>query len=145
MCRLCVPPITAAIDCTATRTMLFSGCWAVSVRAAGLGVEAQQLARLLLGAEALGHQPVPDAAGGTELGDLFEEVVVGVPEEAETGRERVDVHAGGDRRFDVGDAVGDRERDLLHGRAAGFADVVAGDRDRVPLRHVLRRSTRRCR
>ncbi|CAB4880619.1 unannotated protein [freshwater metagenome] len=31
VCNDWVPPITAAIDCTATRTMLFSGCWAVSV------------------------------------------------------------------------------------------------------------------
>ena len=31
VCSDCVPPITAAIACTATRTMLLSGCCAVSV------------------------------------------------------------------------------------------------------------------
>ena len=34
------------------------------------------------------------------------------------------------------EAVGQRERQLLGGRRAGLADVVAGDRNRVPLRHV---------
>jgi hypothetical protein len=29
--RLCVPPMAAASDCRVTRTMLFSGCWAVRV------------------------------------------------------------------------------------------------------------------
>ena len=43
-----------------------------------------------------------------------------------------------ERRLDVGDRVRERERDLLHRRAALLADVVAGDRDRVPLRDLLR-------
>ena len=65
-------------------------------RAAGLGVEAQQLARLLLGAEALVHDPVPHAPRGAELGDLLEEVVVRVQEERQPRRELVDVEPGGD-------------------------------------------------
>ena len=39
---------------------------------------------------------------------------------------------GGERRLDVREPVGERERELLRGRRARFADVVAGDRDRVP-------------
>ena len=39
---------------------------------------------------------------------------------------------------DVADAVGERERQLLHRRRAGLADVVAADRHRVPARRVLR-------
>ena len=31
VCSDCVPPQTAAKPCSATRTMLFSGCWAASV------------------------------------------------------------------------------------------------------------------
>jgi len=104
--------------------------------ATDLRVEAQQLAGFLLRAVALGHQLVPDAARRPELGDLFEEVVVRVPEEAEPRRERIDIEAGRDGGIDVRDAVGDGERDLLHRRAAGFADVVAADADGVPLRHV---------
>ena len=41
------------------------------------------------------------------------------------------------RRLHVGDRVGEGEAHLLHGRAALLAHVVAGDRDRVPLRHPL--------
>ena len=37
----------------------------------------------------------------------------------------------------VRDAVRDRERELLHRGRAGLADVVAGDRDRVPRRDPL--------
>ena len=40
--------------------------------------------------------------------------------------------------------VGQREGDLLHRRRARLADVVAGDGDRVPARHLRRRRTRRC-
>ena len=56
----------------------------------------------------------------------------------EARRECVDVHAPLDRALDVRKAVLERERELLLGRRAGFADVVAGDRDRVPARHLLR-------
>src|SRR6266850_187518 len=40
------------------------------------------------------------------------------------------------RRLDVRHTVGERERHLLHGVGAGLADVVAGDGDRVPARHL---------
>ena len=39
------------------------------------------------------------------------------------------------RQLDVGEAVLQRERELLLRRRARLADVVAGDRDRVPARH----------
>ena len=42
------------------------------------------------------------------------------------------------RRLDVGEAVGEGEGELLRGRRPGLADVVAGDRDRVPSRHLGR-------
>ncbi len=42
-----------------------------------------------------------------------------------------------ERCLHVGDAVGERERDLLRGGRAGLAHVVAADRDRVPPRHPL--------
>ncbi len=49
--------------------------------------------------------------------------------------------------------MGEREGDLLHGGRTGLAHVVAGDRDRIPLRHPLgaerddvgRQAQRRCR
>ena len=106
-------------------------------RPTGLGVEAQHRAARILGTEALGHDPVPHPPAGPELGDLLEEVVVPVPEERQPWAEVVDVHAGVDRSLHVGDRVGERERDLLHRGRARLTDVVAGDRDRVPLRDVL--------
>ena len=53
--------------------------------AGGLGVEAHPGAALVLGAEALAAELVPDAARGPELRDLLEEVVVAVEEEARGG------------------------------------------------------------
>jgi hypothetical protein len=100
-------------------------------------VEAQHARARVLRAEAVAHDARPQAARGAELGDLLEEVVVRVEEEAQLRRELVDVEPRGERGFDVGDAVGQREGDLLRGGAAGLADVVAADRDGVPLRHVL--------
>ena len=43
-----------------------------------------------------------------------------------------------DRGGAVRDPVGDRERELLHRRRARLANVVPGDRDRVPRRDPLR-------
>jgi hypothetical protein len=63
---------------------------------------------------------------------------VNIPEEGEARREFVDVHPALDALLDVSDAVGQRERQFLRRRRAGFADVVAADRDRIPFRHVLR-------
>ena len=106
-------------------------------RAAGLGVEPQHLRLRVLSVEPFGHDRVPHAAARTELGDLFEEVVVPVPEEAEPWCKVVDVKARVDCCLHVGNRVGEREGDLLHGRRTGLANVVAGDRDRVPARHAL--------
>jgi hypothetical protein len=59
-------------------------------------------------------------------------------EEGELGREPIDVQPALDRRVDVRDSVGERERELLHRVRAGLTDVVAADRDRVPARVLLR-------
>ena len=59
-----------------------------------------------------------------------------VEEERQPGRERVDGQPGRPRGVDVGDAVRERERHLLHGVAARFPDVIAADADRVPARHL---------
>ena len=60
-------------------------------RAAGrLRVGAQLPAALVLGAVAIAHGLGPDLARGAILGDLLEEIVVRVEEEAEPRREAVD-------------------------------------------------------
>ena len=62
--------------------------------ARGLRVEPQLHRALGLGAVALFHPARPDATGGAELADLFEEVDVGVEEERQPRRELVDVETG---------------------------------------------------
>ena len=84
----------------------------------------------------LPHRPCPDASRGAELGDLLEELVVNVEEERQPGREVVNRQPARQRRLDVGEAVGQGERQLLCRGAAGLADVIAGDADRVPLGHL---------
>src|SRR3954454_18261909 len=86
----------------------------------------------------LAHLARPDAPGGADLRDLLEEVDVGVEEEAQARSEVVDVEAAVDRLLHVGEAVLQRERELLGGGRARLADVVAGDRHRMPARHGLR-------
>src|SRR5262249_34034196 len=78
----------------------------------------------------------PETAGSAVLGDLFEQIVVGVEEEAEPRCEVVDRETAGNGLLYVVPAVGERERQLLCGGRAGFANVVAADRDCVPLRDV---------
>ena len=105
--------------------------------ATGLRVKAKTPRALILGAEALAHDRGPHPPRGAELRHLLEDIVVAIEEEGQPRPEPVDLEAGVERRLHVGDAVGERERDLLHGRAALLAKVVARDRDRVPLRDVL--------
>ncbi len=136
VCSDCAPPSTAAMACSAVRTMLTSGCCAVSVEPAVCTWKRSIRERGSLGAETVAHQVGVDAAGGAELGDLFQKIVVRVEEEGEARREGIDGQAGRDRRFDVGDGVGEGEGHFLHRGGAGFANVIAADRDGVPLRHL---------
>ena len=53
-------------------------------------------------------------------------------EEREAGSEGLQPEAGGDGGRNVGDGVGQREGDLLHGGAPRLPHVVAGDGDDVP-------------
>ena len=81
----------------------------------------------------------PQQARSAQLGDLHEEVHADGEEEAQTGRERIDVEARCDGRAHVLDAVGECVRQLEIERRPGLLHVVAGDRDRVEARHVVRR------
>ena len=106
-------------------------------RAAGLGVEAQHHGARVLGAEALFGEVRPHPARRAELRDLLDEVREGGVEEREARRELVEVEAGFERGLAVGDGVGEGERHLLDGGAAGLAHVVAADADGVPGRQVV--------
>ena len=76
--------------------------------------------------------------GGAELGDFLEQVVVRVEEEGDLRSEVIDEQAGLQGGLHVGDGIGEREGDFLHGGGAGFADVIAADRDGVPTGDLLR-------
>src|SRR5580704_18567989 len=101
-------------------------------------MESHQPGPLILRAETVLHQPIPDFARCAVLGDLLEEIVVRVEEEAEARAELVNIEAATARPFYVLDAVVYRERQLLQRSRAGLADMVATDGDRVELRRELR-------
>ncbi len=92
----------------------------------------------ILRTETVLHDSRPHPARGAELGDLFEKIVVQIPEERKPLREVVNGDPALDGLIDVADAVGNRERQLLHCSRAGLADVVAGDRHGVPARNLAR-------
>ena len=121
----------------------FSGCCAVSVEPPVWAWKRSASALRVRHPEPLGHHVRPEPPRRPELRHLLEEVVVRVEEEGEPLAELVGREPGGDRRLAVGDPVRDRERELLHRGRARLADVVPGDRDRVPATGSARRSRRR--
>ncbi len=80
----------------------------------------------------------PQHAGGAHFRDFHEVVFSLRPEEREAGSEGVDVDACGDAGAEVFPAVGEGVGHFEVGGGASFLHVVAGNRDRVELRHVLR-------
>ena len=138
VCSDWVPPSTAASACTVTRTRLTSGCWAVSCTPAvwvwkrsicDFGFVAPNSSRMI-------RAQIRRAA--RNFATSSSSVVRETKKNASRGAEVVHVQPGADRGPDVLHAVGQRERDLLHGRRAGLGHVVAGDRDRVPARDLGR-------
>ena len=105
--------------------------------AGGLAMRAQRQRARVLRIELL-HQLGPQQPRGAHLGDFHEEVHADRPEERQPRREAVDVEAGGEAGAHIFDAVGERIGELEVLRRAGFLHVIAGDRDRIELRHVLR-------
>ena len=99
-------------------------------------MEPQHPGLRVLRAELLAHQPGPHPPRRAELPDLLQQGGARHEEERQAGREVVDRQARGQRRPHVVDAVGQGERDLLHGRRAGLGHVVPGDGDRVPPRYL---------
>ena len=89
------------------------------------------------GADPLAHQRGPQAPGGADLGHVLEQVHVDVEVEREARQEAVGIHAARDEVLDVGEAVGEREGQLLGGRRPRLAHVVPADRHRVPQRHLV--------
>ena len=98
---------------------------------------AQRQRARVLGVELL-DELRPQETRGAQLGDFHEEVHADRPEERQPRRELVDVETRLDAGAHVLDAVGERVGELEILRRPGLLHVIAGDRDRVELRHVLR-------
>ena len=105
-----------------------SGCLRVGAESERFGV---------LGVELL-HNLCPKHTCCTHLGNLHEEVHTDGPEERQTRSKSIDIHTcihtGAEILQTVGESVG--KLDVAGG--AGLLHVVAGDGDRVELRHILR-------
>jgi len=91
----------------------------------------------VLCAKSLAHDPRPEPSGCSELGHLFQQVVVGVEEEAQPVCKVIYFQPCVYGCLDIGDGVGQGEGHLLHCRRACFADVVAADADGVPSGHAI--------
>ena len=85
------------------------------------------------GLEPLSHDPGPEAASRAKLGDLFQKVVVGIEEEGQRACKLVNPKARPQSATDVFDPVGQRESHLLNRGGSGLPDVVATDRNRIPV------------
>ncbi len=103
-----------------------------------LRVEAHQQRALVPRAEPVTQLPRPDPPRRPVLRDLLEEIEVRVEEERQPRRELVHIQATPQRPLHIGEPVRQRERELLRRRRPRLADVVAGDRDRMPQRHLRR-------
>ena len=90
----------------------------------------------LVGAVAFLHGDGPDAAGHPTDDRVLGVHAVG-EEEREIRCERVHIHPPGQVRLDVGESVGQGEGQLGDGVGAGFGNVVARDRDRVEVAHLV--------
>ena len=101
-----------------------------------LAVGAKHHRLRLLGGEAL-HDLPPEQPRGAELGHLQVEVHADAEEEAEPAGEFIHVQPLGQCGLHVLLAVGQGERQLERLRGAGLLHVIAGNRDRVELRHVV--------
>src|SRR5579862_7250968 len=97
-------------------------------------MKAHKSRAVVLRAKAVFHQPIPDFSCGAILRDLFEEVIVGVEEEAEARSEVVDIKTAAARPFDVLDTVIDGESQFLKCGRTSFADVISGNGNRIEAR-----------
>src|SRR6185437_16343652 len=89
-----------------------------------LGVKTQLPAPLVSGAVAIAHHVRPDLARRAVFGDLFEEVVMSVEEEAQPPGEIVDSKAALQCPVDVLDAVAQGKRKFLLSGGPRFANVI---------------------
>ena len=113
--------------------------------ARGLAVEAERARAVGLRAEALAHDRRPQRRAARNFATSSRRLLWPLKKKLSCAPKSSTSSPALDGGLHVGDAVGERERDLLDGVAARLAHVVAADRDGVPLRHLALARTRRCR
>ena len=106
--------------------------------ARSLTVGAQHQALRALGAKPL-HDPAPEQTCSTQLGNLEIKIHPDRPEEAQAAGKIIDVQTLSERCLHVLLTIGQGERQLKRLIGTGLLHVIAADRNRVELRHVLGR------
>jgi hypothetical protein len=132
------PPSTAASVCTVTRATLLSGCCAVSVIPAVWQWKRSARARSVFAPKRSFMMRLHMRRAARNFATSSMRLLCTLKKNESCAPNDVDVEPRVDGGLHVGDAVGERERHLLRRVAAGLADVVAADRDRVPLGHLAR-------
>ncbi len=102
-----------------------------------LGMKPQLQRPLIPRAEPLTHDLRPHPAGRPELRDLLKHIVMRIEKERQTRRELINHKTSIQSGLHIRDPRTQRERNLLHRRAALLPEVIPRDRDRVPQRNVL--------
>src|SRR5947208_16489452 len=94
-------------------------------------MEAKRQGGRVLRSEPRFHLARPQTARGAILGDLFEEVVVGVEKERKSGSKLVYLQSRLDGRTHIGQPVVQSKGQLLNRSGAGFPYMVAADANGV--------------
>ena len=89
----------------------------------------------------MAHQPRPKEPGGAQFRNLHEEIHRDAKEKREARREAINIEAGGEPGAHIFETVGERIGEFEIGGSARFLHMIAGNRDRVELRHILRGET----
>src|SRR5213596_3371894 len=90
-------------------------------------MKAKRQGRRVLRSELRFHLARPQTARGAILGDLFEEVVVGVEKERKFGSKLVYLQSRLDGRTHIGQSVVQSKGQLLNRSGVGFLDMVVVD------------------
>src|SRR4051812_27113826 len=87
--------------------------------------------------ESVAHELGPQLACRPKLCDFLKHIVVGVEEERQTRCELIGCQTSSNRRLDICDAMRQREGKFLNRGGPRFANVIPGDRNRVPSWRVF--------
>ena len=133
----CAPPQTAESAWIATRTMLFSGCCAVSVEPPVCAWKRSASARGFVAPKRSRMIPAHRRRAARNFATSWKKWLCALKKNDSRSPNVVGREPGRDRGLAVRDAVRERERELLRRARSRLADVVPGDRDRVEAREPL--------